>query len=64
MLELFNVRQTETTSQLNRFLPHLGVAQEWQSLVRLIYTDMAMITLKSEERIASLKKQEKVLRDL
>ena len=62
LLELFNVRQSQVTSQLGCFLPHLGVADEWDRLVPFIFSHFSLITTQSEIRNELMRQKEKDLR--
>ena len=64
VLELFNVRQTQVTSQLSVSLPHLDVANEWDRLVPFLISNYSLISTQSQIRNELMRKQEKEMRKL
>ena len=59
LLELFNIKKTETTSNLSLTLPHLGVAQEWENLTRDFDAISPSVATKTNERSATLRRLER-----
>ena len=59
LLELFNIKKTETTSNLSLTLPHLGVAQEWENLSGDFDAISPSVATKTNERSATLRRLER-----
>ena len=53
MLELFNTKQSHTTTHLSTTLPHLGVHREWARLLPLFAFRRGLIDSQAEQRILS-----------